>query len=81
MLDVIHRLRRDEDELAANGALRSLNDHAHAALAVDAVHEDVAIYVSKSVWSNKAVYLQLVEAADRRAHGVPESEKETDSRV
>jgi hypothetical protein len=64
VLHVVHRLRRNEDELAPDRALRGLDDHAHAAFAVDAVHEDIAAYISKSLSGSSKVYLQLVEAAD-----------------
>ena len=60
--DIIHRLGRDENELAADGATRGLDHHGHAGGAVDAVHEDV----------------ELVETADGRAHGFPDAQEQTD---
>jgi hypothetical protein len=46
VFDVVHRLWCDEDELTANRPSRCLDNHLHAALAVDAVHEHVTVYVS-----------------------------------
>src|SRR3546814_8029284 len=46
LVHVVHGLWSDEDELPADRATRGLNDHLHTALAVDAVHEDVAVDVS-----------------------------------
>jgi hypothetical protein len=63
--NIVHRLRRNEDELAADRTSCSLNDHVHTPLTVDAVHEDV----------------EFVKAADRRAHGVPKREQQTHGRV
>jgi len=57
-LDIVHALRRDQDELPANRPPGNLDQHAHACGAVDRVHEDV----------------ELVEAADRAAHGLPDGE-------
>jgi hypothetical protein len=62
VVHIVHRLRRDEDELSSNRPSRSLNDHLHTAFAVDTVHEDI----------------KLVQAADRGAHGIPQCKQETD---
>lgn len=63
-LNIIHSLRRNENELPAHGAPGRLNHHAHTRGAVDAVHENV----------------ELIEAADWRAHSLPDTEQETDRR-
>lgn len=61
-LHVVHALRRDQNELPAHRPPSNLDQHAHAGGAVDRVHEDV----------------ELVEAADRAAHGLPDGEQQTD---
>lgn len=81
VFDIIHGLWSDEDELTPDRALRRLDDHTHATLAVDTVHEDIAICVSRSIKGHEHVCLQFVEAANGRAHGVPEGEQQTHSRV
>lgn len=47
LLDLVHRLRRDEDELSTDRTSSSLNDQFHAPLAVDTIHEDVAVHFSR----------------------------------
>lgn len=59
-LHIIHRLRRDEDELLRDGCPSSLDHHAHADIAVDLVHEDI----------------EFVQTSDRTAHGIPEREEQ-----
>jgi hypothetical protein len=61
-LHIIHALRRDEDKLPPHRPPSNLDQHAHAGGAVDRVHEDV----------------ELVEAADRAAHGLPDGEQQAD---
>jgi hypothetical protein len=65
MIDIVHRLRRDENELSSNRASRGLDNHLHAAFAVDTVHKDI----------------EFVQAADGRAHGIPQCEQKTNGRV
>lgn len=61
-LNIVHALRRDENELPTDRPACDLDQHAHAGGAVDRVHEDV----------------ELVEAADRAAHGLPDGQQQAD---
>jgi len=61
-LNIRHALRRDEHKLPTDGLPRGAHQHPHANVAIDIVHEDV----------------KLVQTANRRAHGLPEREEETD---
>lgn len=62
--DIAHGLRRDQDELPAHSTPSRLNHHGHALCTVDAVHEDI----------------KLIQAADRRTHGFPDTEQQADGR-
>lgn len=48
LVDVVHRLRSDEDKLPTNRTSSCLNNHMHASLTVYAVHENVAKIVSET---------------------------------
>lgn len=61
-LHIVHALRRDQNELSPHRPPSNLDQHAHAGGAVDRVHEDV----------------ELVETADRAAHGLPDGEQQAD---
>jgi hypothetical protein len=80
VLHVVHRLGSNKDELSANRTSRSLDNHFHAALAVDAVHEYIARLVSVSL-ATEQLHLQLVKTADGRTHGVPKRKQETNGRI
>jgi hypothetical protein len=52
VLHVAHRLRCNEDELSSDRPSRRLDNHFHAALSVDAVHEHITAIISLS-WVNR----------------------------
>lgn len=63
-IHIAHRLRRDQNELSPHTPPRSLNHQAHTLRPVHAVHEHV----------------KLIQTADRRAHGLPDTQQQADRR-
>jgi hypothetical protein len=43
---VVHGLRSNKDKLSSNRTTRSLDNHLHAALAVDTIHEYITAMIS-----------------------------------
>jgi hypothetical protein len=61
---VAHTLRRDENELPPYALPCSLNHHFHTGRAIHVVHEDI----------------ELIQAADRRSHSLPNRQQQADRR-
>jgi hypothetical protein len=81
LLHAVHSLRCDEDELPSNRPPRRCNNHLHAAVSVDAVHENITVPIRQSLLSSPTSNnSQFVQAPDRRPHGVPQRQQQTHGR-